>query len=485
MFCNRLNGKCRIRACRLLVSLIILGLGGGEQLVAKQVPIDASGLRAIETGKFCSPVLKRELGFRVFGPEGSGDKAMITVVYVKNPGIARIGTVSDSELIGSFVKQGMLVVEVDYEGDSKAKGADMYCDVVHLYRIFGANRGTKPGSKAKPSGSLMDEFIGWDDSKVTTYDKFTADCGGKEVEYKINPLWVYVIPAGYTIDRDVEVCTIEGGERAVLHRMDVIHPAASGKAVPAVLEISTRMPVSDSYFRTRTKGRKLDEISAVMPLEDADKLTRINRNSCYVFAWMMAGYAGVIMDNVANHVTSNWIYGKAMTVPTGPHFPEKRALRLLRGRKSEWGLSGKVAVMGISKCNMRAIMAGLINDEHPNGNYVAEVDKGPYAKESGRFDAMIAGGFPKRPEEHRMILDYLSEDDPALVWCQSVYPSRMKRPKYVQELVNKEAVLHEQIEKRCDAFGAPYRSFFRTPIGHDYDYANLGAIISFVDLYMK
>ena len=118
MFCNRLNGKCRIRACRLLVSLIILGLGGGEQLVAKQVPIDASGLRAIETGKFCSPVLKRELGFRVFGPEGSGDKAMITVVYVKNPGIARIGTVSDSELIGSFVKQGMLVVEVDYEGDS-------------------------------------------------------------------------------------------------------------------------------------------------------------------------------------------------------------------------------------------------------------------------------------------------------------------------------------------------------------------------------
>jgi hypothetical protein len=116
---------------------------------------------------------------------------------------------------------------------------------------------------------------------------------------------------------------------------------------------------------------------------------------------------------------------------------------------------------------------------------VAEVDKGPYAKESGRFDAMIAGGFPKRPEEHRMILDYLTKDDPAFVWCQSVYPSRMKRPKYVQELVDKEAVLHEQIEKRCDAFGVPYRSFFRTPIGHDYDYANLGAIISFVDLYMK
>lgn len=470
---------------RLVVGLIILCVAGSEQLVARQVPIDATGSRLIEIGKFRSPLLKRKLGFRVFGQERPGDKAMITVVYVKNPGIARIGTVSDSELIGSFVKRGMLVVEVDYEGDSKAKGADMYADVVHLFRIFGANGGTKPGSKGKPFGSLMDEFIGWDDSKITTYEKFTADRRGKKVEYRINPMWVYVIPAGYTIDRDVEVCTIESGERAVLHRMDVIHPAAPAKTVPAVLEISTRMPVSDSYFRTRTRGRKLDEISAIMPLEDADKLTRINRNSCCVSAWMMAGYAGVIMDNVANHVTSNWIYGKAMTVPTGAHFPEKRALRLLRGRKSQWGLSGKIAVMGISKCNMRAIMAGLINDEHPNENYAAEVDKGPYAKESGRFDAMIAGGFPKRPEEHRMILDYLSKDDPALVWCQSIYPSRMKRPKYVQALVAKEAVLHEQIEKRCDVFGVPCRSFFRTPIGHDYDYVNLEDIISFVDLYMK
>jgi hypothetical protein len=485
MLLKSLSGNCRIRSCGLLVALIILGLAGAQQLVARQIPIDAKGLRLIETGKFCSPLLKRDLGFRVFGPETPTDKAMITVVYVKNPGFARIGTLSDSQLIGSFVKQGMLVVEVDYQGDSKAKGADMYSDIVHLYRVFGASRRTKPGSKAKIFGPLMDEFIGWDDSKVKTYDKFTADSRANKVEYKINPLWVYVIPAGYTIDRNVEICTIETGKRAVLHRMDVIHPAAPAKPVPAVLEISTRMPLSDTYFRARTKGSKLDEIVDIMPLEDPDKITRINRNSCYVSAWMMAGYAGVIMDNVANHVTSNWIYAKPMTVPTGPNFPEKRALRLLRGRKSHWGLSGKIAVMGISKCNMRAIMAGLINDEHPNHSYVKELDKGPYAKQSGRFDAMIAGGFPRRPLEHRMILDYLSEDDPPLVWCQSIYPNRMKRQKYVQQLLEKEAVLHQKIQKRCDAMGVPDRTFFRTPIGHDYDYVNLRDIISFIDSYLK
>jgi hypothetical protein len=49
--------------------------------------------------------------------------------------------------------------------------------------------------------------------------------------------------------------------------------------------------------------------------------TRINRNSCYAFTWTMAGYAAVILDNVANHVTSVGIYGKQMTAPPAPIFP--------------------------------------------------------------------------------------------------------------------------------------------------------------------
>ena len=84
-----------------------------------------------------------------------------------------------------------------------------------------------------------------------------------------------------------------------------------------------------------------------------------------------------------------------------------------------------------------------------------------------------------------MILAYLSKDAPALVWCQSIYPNRMNRPKYVQGLAEKEGFLHGEIEKRCDAFGVLCRSFFRTPIGHDYDYIHLRDIISFVDLYVK
>jgi hypothetical protein len=417
-------------------------------------------LSAIQSGKFKSPLLKRELPFRVFAPVEPGDKSMPAVVYLKNLAIPRIGKASDGELIRSFLKQGMLVVEVDYQGDSIAKGADMYTDVLYLYRIFGANQGINPDKS--PFGPIMDEFIDWDDERITTYEKFIVDMGSEKKEYRINPLWVYVIPAGYTIDRNIDVSTIQTDKRTVKHRMDVIHPAMPTHRVPAVMEISTTVQAQDPNF-----------------------YTRINRNSCYAFTWAMAGYGVVILDNVANHVTSINIYSKQMTVPTGPHFPEKRALRLLRARKNDWGLSGKVAVMGISKSCLRAIMAALVNDEHPNSKYFIEVNKGPHADLSDRFDAMIAGGFPRKSDQWHAILDYLSDDDPVLVWCQSTYLSRMRRADYVDDLREKENFLREKIEIKSEALGLPSQIFFGTPIGHDFDYVYLRYIISFLDKYMK
>jgi hypothetical protein len=431
------------------------------------VSLSAAGAvsEPILEGTFHSPLLKRDLDFRVFAPAEASEKAMPMVVYVKGLGIERFGTVSDSELIDGFLKKGMLVAEVDYQLNAKAKGGDMYADVMYLYRVFGVSRGIKevePGGKPRSAfPPLMDEYIQWDPEKVTVYEKFTAERGGKSVEYKINPLWVYVIPAGYTIERDIEISTIKSDKRTIVHRMDVIHPAKPAKGVPAVLEISTSIHS-----------------------ENPEKHNRINRNSCYPFTWMMGGYAAAMMDNVANHVTTMNIYGETMMAPNGPCFPEKRALRLLRARKDEFGLSGKVAVMGISKSSMRAIMAGLVNDERPNDKYVLEADKGPYADQSDRFDLMLTGGVPWPADKWVSVLDYLSHDDPPLVWCQTVYLSRMGRPDYVQQQRDKQAFLR-QIEKRCEAFAVPCKNYFGTPIGHDFDYVYLQDIMAFADKYMK
>lgn len=416
----------------------------------------------IETGKFRSPLAKKNLPFRVFAPKGKVDTALPVVVYLVNLAAPRLGTVSNDELIHSFLQRNMLVVEVDYEGVKKAAGAGMYIDVMYLYRIFGGNLGVKPDSKPGEFPPLLNEFIGWDPQATATYEKFTTRRNGKVVDYDLDPRWVYVIPEGYTIDRDIEVATIASGRAEIVHRMDVIHPAAPEKPVPAVMEISTSSPASDPAYHNR-----------------------INRNSCYPFTWMMDGYAAVMLDNVANFATSETIYGEPMTVPTGPHFPEKRALRLLRARKSDWGLSGKVAVMGISKSCLRAVMAGLIGNERPGKKYAVEMEKGPHADQSDRFDAMIAGGFPRPTDQWSAIEDFLTVDDPPLVWCQSTYLSRMKRSSYVDDLWHKEQFLRGTIEKKSDALGVPYQTHFGTPIGHDFDYVNLRFILSFLEPYLK
>ena len=95
--------------------------------------VAVAGSEPISSGKFRSPLLKRNLDFRVFAPVKASATAMPMVVYLKNLGIERIGKVSDSKLIGGFLDRGMLVVEVDYQSNAKAKGGDMYADIVYLY----------------------------------------------------------------------------------------------------------------------------------------------------------------------------------------------------------------------------------------------------------------------------------------------------------------------------------------------------------------
>ena len=98
---------------------------------------------------------------------------------------------------------------------------------------------------------------------------------------------------------------------------------------------------------------------------------------------------------------------------------------------------------------------------------------------------MIAGGVPRKSDQWQAILNYLSDDDPVLVWCQSTYLGRMRRPDYVEELRAKEVFLRDRIEKKSDALGLSSQIFFGTPIGHDFDYVYLRYIISFLDPYMK
>ena len=150
----------------------------------------------------------------------------------------------------------------------------------------------------------------------------------------------------------------------------------------------------------------------------------------------------------------------------------------MRGQYDDGGDNSRGKVQNV-------VTDSSVGDERPSANYFAEVDKGPHAGQPDRFDAMIAGGFPRKSEIWQAIQDYLSSDDPALVWCQSTYLSRMDKRAYVDDLRAKEVFLRETLHPKSDALGIPSQIFFGTPIGHDFDYVYLRYIIAFLDPFMQ
>jgi hypothetical protein len=257
---------------------------------------------------------------------------------------------------------------------------------------------------------------------------------GKERVYKINPKpWTYVMAEGFTVTRNLYIDTIITKFNVEMPlRMDVIHPFNSKHPVPALLAVSSSA--------MKPKGRN----------------GRLNHSSPFSFTWTLYGYGAAIMDNVPNMRDSvpYPYYGEVPSVPYGPYFPEKRALRTLRAHKEELQLTGKVIICGISKTARRAAAAAFINEDvsdqpsrwadYPldrnkkrqfaaergcikyvqkklKGKLIGEKDKGPHADQSDRFDGIYfiptdAMGMGTKSEEQIGFVD--KNDPPAYITQQ-------------------------------------------------------------------
>ena len=174
------------------------------------------------SGKWKSPLLGRAVSCRVRLPK-SADKKNPVVVYLKNLPAPRLGTLDDATLINQFLGQGMVVIEADYAGDARAVAP-----------------------------KLLPEIDLWYGYLFNTK------------EHSVDPDWIYIIPAGYTIDRKIRVCEIPG--RPV--DMDVIYPSGSSAPVPLMLQITS----------TKDSGKW------------------INQRAYYIYGLLTTGYAGAIMD---------------------------------------------------------------------------------------------------------------------------------------------------------------------------------------------
>jgi len=165
-------------------------------------PLSLSGERAAGTldGKWRSPLVKKAIPIRIRIPDLDPAETCPVVVYLKGLASPRLGTHEDRILIDGFIDDGMMVVEIDYRGDRRARAPEMLAEIDLWY------------------GSLAETE-----------------------ELPVDARWIYVVPEGYTIDRKVRI--VDTGDLAI--DMDVMYPSGDASPVPLMLQITS---IKDAGF---------------------------------------------------------------------------------------------------------------------------------------------------------------------------------------------------------------------------------------------
>jgi len=363
-----------------------------------------------------SPLLGKSVSCAVRLPDSSAEKKPV-VVYLKNLPAPRLGELDDETLIKGFLDQGMMVIEADYEGDPKAAAPELLPEIDRWY------------------GYLF-----------------------RTEEHPVDNNWIYILPAGYTIDRKVRICKI--GNRPV--NMDVFYPSGRSASVPLMLQISSTPGVGKW----------------------------INQRAYYIYGLMTTGYAGAIMQ---------WTGGDQLS-PIGRVFPEKQASRLLRANANKWNLSGKLGVTGHSKGSTRAAMAAFVNESK------WENDLGPHADQSAKFQvALISAGRHVRElliedgllnEESKKVAEATLKQrkevpvEEIRIGSSAAYVTPDDPPVFlsVGELDKQYRVSQmKRLAARCEEVCLEYKFILQKGMGHMYNPAPevIGEIFRFFDRHLK
>ena len=161
-----------------------------------------AGSTPAQTGEWNSPVLNKALKTELFLPAedapGGSRRGRPAIIYLKNLNFPRVGKEPDDSIIADLLKQGYLVMTIDYGKDPKAVAPHINFDLRMMRKQLGGSRGS-PGLFGR--GVLVDN--------------------------------TYILPEGYRLLRDV-VYYEDGGDR---FRMDIRYPSKADKPMPAVMQI--------------------------------------------------------------------------------------------------------------------------------------------------------------------------------------------------------------------------------------------------------
>jgi dienelactone hydrolase len=284
------------------------------------------------SGQWNSPLAGEPIPYIVTEPESPQKdykgKSM-TVVYLENLGFGKIGQYSNADNVSWLLAQGYRVIELDYANHSSmAVSLNINRDIIAI-------------NNALESGS----FCGLNDcSNYRSYILFEGYRIARDVAYFKDDPTVYNYPDGYT----------EGDSLY----MDIIYPANPREPIPVVLSFS----YSNSHATYDKNTGELTDANKHMRLFLPYTLGAFDDSflegaPARGIAWAMADHPKYCPWGSGKPVGgANDTYKSYQTNPDAAQ-KVKSAVRTLRAKSQELGLSGKIGIYGFSRGSDAGAMA--------------------------------------------------------------------------------------------------------------------------------
>lgn len=273
-------------------------------------------------GQWSSSLLKTQINYTVTeapSPKKDYKGKYFTVVYLENLGFDKLGQYSNADNVAWLLEQGYRVIELDYAHHARAISPLINKDIIAI-------------NKALASGT----FCG------------ASNCS----DYRS-----YILPEGYRIARDVSYFkddptvynypdTYTEGDSI---NMDIIYPANTKEPVPVVLSFS----YSNSDARDAYKNYRLFLPYTLSGFDDSFLEGAPARG----IAWAIADHPKYCPWGNGKPVGGpNDAYKSYQTNPDAAQ-KVKSAVRTLRAKSAELGLSGKIGIYGFSRGSDAGAMA--------------------------------------------------------------------------------------------------------------------------------
>ena len=307
------------------------------------------------TGSWNSPATGTAISYTITEspmPAKDATGAYLTVVYLENLSIKKLGQNSLTDDVNWLLSQGYRVIELNYASHPDATALQLNTDIIAINDALFA--GNFCGSTTC--------------SKYRSYVLFEGYRIARDIPYfKDNPL-TYNYPAAYTVGDSL--------------RMDLIYPANTSETTPVILSFS----YSNSSYGSANMNQRLNLGNTLAVFDDSV----LEGAPAHGIAWAIADHPKYCpWGNGKPTGGANDTYKSYQVNPDAAQ-KVKSAIRTLRHLGTNYGLSGKIGIYGFSRGSDAGSMA--IGDrsvaEFENAGFHQGVDDAVQAAAlgSGVFD---------------------------------------------------------------------------------------------------